>query len=161
MTKKGGVHVNAFVESIFRPIVEKFNKRKNKPTITIRDVKNLFQMFVVATVVNPTFTGQNKEELASPKIKAEIKESEIKRLLKWTVIKDLKDAISVKEMKVLKDVKNKKKGFKKIDSLTDANDVLAKKRVDINVVLFFVKEFQQQHMQLKAYKKVFMEKKSK
>lgn len=58
-TRIGGAHVDAFAEAIFRPIVEKFNK-KGKPQLNIKDVKQFFRLFVVSTVINPEFSSQDK-----------------------------------------------------------------------------------------------------
>ena len=118
-TKLGGVHVDAFAEAIFRPIVEKFNK-KDKPVINIKDVKQFFRLFVVSTVVNPDFEGQSKEKLESPKIEAVVKSTEINKILKWSVISELEDIIKMKDMAVLKKVERKSKSIK-VEGLDRAN----------------------------------------
>jgi len=58
-TKLGGQHVDAWSEAIFRPLVDKFNK-KGQPTLNIKDIKQFFRIFVVSYVVNPEFESQNK-----------------------------------------------------------------------------------------------------
>lgn len=58
-TRLGGQHVDSWCETIFRPIVDKFNK-KGKPAVNIRDVKQFFRIFVSSTVINPEFNSQEK-----------------------------------------------------------------------------------------------------
>ena len=62
-TRLGGVHVDSWSETVLRPIVEKFNKKDNKPQINIKDVKQFFRFFIVSTVVNPEFSSQEKVKL--------------------------------------------------------------------------------------------------
>ena len=58
-TRLGGVHVDTWSEGIFRPLVEKFNK-KDKPQLNIKDIKQFFRIFVVSTIPNPEFSSQDK-----------------------------------------------------------------------------------------------------
>lgn len=106
-TPLGGCHVEAWSESLLRPIVDKFNgkdkKTKSKtPKINISDVKQFFRLFVVATVVRPEFNGQDKSRLESPQIEAEVKKTHITAISKWSVIDKIEDVIRAKEMVVLK-----------------------------------------------------------
>ena len=117
----GGQHVEAVTEAIFRPILDKFNK-KGKTQLSIKDVKQFFKLFVNCTVVNPEFDSQNKEKLESPKIKFDVKQSDINKILKWSVISDIEDVIKMKEMVVLKKSEKKKKGYTKIEGLDQANN---------------------------------------
>lgn len=104
-TRLGGQHVDAWSEQIFRPVVDKFNKKSTKsksPKINISDVKQFFRIFVVSTVVRPEFDGQDKNKLESPDVKAVVKPSQINAIMKWSVISDIEDLIRSKEMVVLK-----------------------------------------------------------
>ena len=58
-TKLGGQHVDSWSEAIFRPLVDKFNK-KGQPNLNIKDIKQFFRIFVVSYVVNPEFDSQSK-----------------------------------------------------------------------------------------------------
>jgi DNA topoisomerase-2 len=120
-TRSGGVHLDAWCEEIFRPIVEKFNK-KGKPQVNIKDIKQFFRIFVVSTIPNPEFSSQEKEKLEAPKIEVEIKNSEINKILKWGFISEIEDIIKMKEMTVLKKTEKKKKGYTKIEGLDQANN---------------------------------------
>lgn len=121
-TRLGGHHVDAWSEAIFRPLVNKFNK-KGKPTINIRDIKQFFRLFVVATVVNPEFDGQDKNKLESPPLTdVSVTARNINTICGWSIIANIEDIIRAKEMVVLKKAERKKKGFTKIEGLDPANN---------------------------------------
>jgi len=119
-TKLGGQHVDSWSEAVFRPLVDKFNK-KGQPTLNIKDIKQFFRIFVVTYVVNPEFESQSKHKLESPKVPASVKSSEIAKILKWSVISDIEDVIKSKEILTLKKSEKKKKGYVKIEGLDPAN----------------------------------------
>jgi DNA topoisomerase-2 len=132
-TRLGGQHVDAWSESIFRPIVNKFNKPK-KPQINIRDVKQFFRIFVVATVINPEFDGQDKNKLESPSIKVSVQKKHINTICKWSVIAQIEDIIRGKEMVVLKKAERKNK-FVKIEGLDPANNEGTKYSSECTLIL--------------------------
>lgn len=123
-TRLGGLHVDAWTEDLFRPIVDKFNgnSKSKKPTINIRDVKQFFRIFVNATVVNPEFNSQDKEKLEAPTVTATVKRTHIAELNKWTVIDDIQDIIRSKEMAVLKKTERGRKKNIKVDGFDKANN---------------------------------------
>ena len=45
-TKLGGVHCDTWIEGIFRPLLEKINK-KGKPQLNMKDIKQFFKVFLV------------------------------------------------------------------------------------------------------------------
>jgi DNA topoisomerase-2 len=121
-TKLGGVHVDAWSEAIFRPIVDKFNGTKSKaPKININDVKQFFKLFVNSTVVRPEFDGQSKNKLESPTVEADIKKTQISAICKWSIMSKIEDIIRSKEFSVLKKSESKRKKIIKIDGLDHAN----------------------------------------
>lgn len=121
-TKAGGVHVDGWCEVIFRPLVEKFNKKKNKPQITIKDIKKFFWIFVNSTVPNPVFSNQEKEKLEAPKLRdLNMKASDLNKIMKWKVIDDIEEIIKSKEILILKKSEAKKKSYNKIDGYDPAN----------------------------------------
>ena len=120
-TRLGGTHVDAWCEALFRPLVEKFNKGKNKTQINLKDIKQFFRLFVVAIIGNPEFESQEKNKLESPKIEAVVKPIYINTILKWSVCEQIKDMIESKEMQILKKVERKKKGYVKIEGMDQAN----------------------------------------
>jgi DNA gyrase/topoisomerase IV subunit B len=133
-TRLGGQHVDAWSEVLFRPLVEKFNK-KDKPSINIKDIKQFFRIFVVSTVANPEFDSQEKNKLETPKIVAEVKQSDINKILKWSVIEEINDIIRMKEMVVLKKSEKKKKGYTKVDGLDPANNAGGKLGHECSLIL--------------------------
>jgi DNA topoisomerase-2 len=131
-TRLGGQHVDSWVETIFRPIVTKMNKPK-KPAINIRDVKNFFRIFVVSTVVNPEFDGQDKNKLETPTIESEIKTSVTTAMMKWSVIQDIQAIITGKELGVLKKIERKKKA-PDVEGLDNANNAGTKDSKDCTII---------------------------
>lgn len=119
-TPLGGTHVDAWSEGLFRPLVDKLNSPK-RPQITIRDVKQCFRLFVIATVIQPGFDSQSKTKLESPIIEAEVKKTHISTICKWHVMERLEDMIRSKELVALKKVERKKRGYVKVDNLDSAN----------------------------------------
>ena len=130
----GGQHVDAVSESLFRPMLEKFNK-KGKPQINIKDIKQFFKIFVTCTVPNPEFDSQSKEKLEAPKVKVEIKSSDVNKILKWSVITDIEDMLKAKEMVVLKKSEKKKKSFVKIEGYDAANNAGGKLGHECSLIL--------------------------
>ena len=120
-TRLGGQHVDSWTEAIFRPIVEKCNKKPKSPKINIGDIKQFFRLFVVARVVRPEFNGQEKEKLEAPQVEASVKSTVITKICKWSVMDRIEDMIRNKEMVILKKVEKKKKTAK-IDGLDPANN---------------------------------------
>jgi DNA topoisomerase-2 len=130
----GGVHVDAWTEAIFRPLVTKFNK-KGKPQINITDVKRFFRLFVVASVINPEYDSQSKMRLESPKVVAEVKPAHITKIAKWSIAGMIQDIITSKEMMVLKKSEKKRTGFKKIDGFDRANNAGGAKSTECTLIL--------------------------
>jgi len=139
-TKLGGQHVESWSETIFRPIVDKFNGKDKKsktnkaPKINISDVKQFFRIFVVATVVRPEFDGQDKNKLESPQVYSEIKKAQINNILKWSVMESIEDVIRAKEMVVLKKSERTKK-TPKIDGYDPANNAGGKKSSECTLII--------------------------
>jgi DNA topoisomerase-2 len=119
-TPAGGVHVDPWVEALFRPILKKKNKGK-KITVNIREIKRFFRIFVVATVKNPTFESQSKNKLESPKITAVVKSTHVLTIMKWSVMEKIDDIIKAKEFGILKKSEIKRKGFTRVEGLDPAN----------------------------------------
>ena len=139
-TRLGGQHVDSWAETIFRPIVDKFNGKDKKqkiksPKITIVDVKQFFRVFVVATVIRPEFNGQDKEKLESPSVPSEIKPPQLSTIYKWSsVMEKIEDILKSKELGVLRKVEKKKK-FIKIDGMDQANNAGSKQSGDCSLFI--------------------------
>jgi DNA topoisomerase-2 len=133
-TPLGGTHVDAWTESIFRPIIEKLNKA-GKPQINISDIKKYFRLFVVATVKKPEFDSQSKTKLEAPQITAEVKKSHISNITRWNIMETLKDLIRTKEMMVLKKTERKKRGHERVEGLDPANNEGSAKAHECTLIL--------------------------
>lgn len=133
-TSRGGKHVDAWGEEIFRPIVKKFNK-KDKPQVNIKDVKQFFRLFVNCTVVNPEFESQSKHELTAPEVKAVLPQRYITAILKWSVMSKIENVIKMKEMMTLKKTENKTRGYKKVEGLDHANNAGGKHSTDCILII--------------------------
>jgi DNA topoisomerase-2 len=133
-TRLGGHHVDAWTEAIFRPIVNKFNK-KNKPQISIKDVRQFFRLFIVAYVPNPEFDGQDKHKLESPSVTASLKTSYLNKILKWSIMENISDIIRSKEMMLMRKVERKRKGFTKIEGMDPANNAGTKYSMDCTLII--------------------------
>jgi len=130
----GGQHVDAVSEALFRPILDKLNK-KGKPQLNIKDLKQFFKIFVTCTVPNPEFDSQSKEKLEAPKVKCEIKSADVNKILKWSVMSDIDDMIKAKEMVVLKKSEKKKKSYVKIEGYDPANNAGGKLGHECSLIL--------------------------
>ena len=133
--KEGGLHVDMWSEEIFRPLVNKFNK-KDKPQISIKDVKQFFRVFVNCVIVNPEFTSQSKTRLIGPKkIKVKVEQKHINALSKFGVCDRVKEIIQGRELVTLKKSTTKTKSFKKIVGYDFANNAGTKKGKDCTLIL--------------------------
>ena len=134
-TTSGGVHVDSWSESIFRPILEKINTgKKGQPQLNIKDIRQFFRLFVNATLVNPEFSSQEKSKLTAPPVRTDIQSRHINTIMKWTVIDKIRDIIKSKELLTLKKTE-KKKGFKKIEGFDPANNAGTKYSRDCTLIL--------------------------
>tara|TARA_A100001011_G_C14320875_1_gene850563 strand:- start:5006 stop:8389 length:3384 start_codon:yes stop_codon:yes gene_type:complete len=139
-TRLGGQHVDSWTESIFRPIIDKFNgkdkKSKSKsPKLNINDVRQFFRIFIVSTVIRPEFDGQDKNRLESPAITSNVKSSHINTILKWSNMENIENVIKTKEILALKKTEKGKKKYVKIEGLDSANNAGTKYSKDCTLFI--------------------------
>lgn len=120
-TNEGGRHLDLWTEAIFRPIVDKLNKKYNKDNkklvkLTIRDIKDYFYVFINTTVDKPTFNAQTKNKLVSPDIETKIPKNFITHIMKWDFVKAIEQKINSKILNTL----NKGKKVRLDDKIDDA-----------------------------------------
>ena len=132
--KDGGLHVDSWSQALFRPLVTKFNKPK-KPQINIKDVKQFFQIFISATLVNPEFSNQSKTKLTSPNVKATVSTKTISSIMKWSVTERIAEIIKGKELLSLKKTEKGRKSFRKIVGFDPANNAGSKMSKDCTLIL--------------------------
>ena len=122
-TTKGGTHVDHVTSLVASGIIDEMSKKINlKP----QQVKNTFNIFVKATLENPTFSSQVKSECTSKTqdfgSKFEPPKNFVKNVLKTGIQDELTALSKFKEMKELKKTdgvrKSKITGIPKLD---DAN----------------------------------------
>ena len=101
-TKNGGKHVNAWVEAVCRPVIDKLKGRKSSTSstsLTIKDVKPYFKFLVVTRIPNPEFESQEKNELKTV-VKADpITAHQVTKIMKWPIGETLKGLMLSKEKK--------------------------------------------------------------
>ena len=136
-TPNDGVHVDAWSEEIFRPMVDKINKKNtttkngktesSRPQINIKDVKQFFYLFTSVKVPNPEFESQSKTRLEGPEVKAVFPASKINSIMKWSTSEMIDNIINTRELTQLKKITSVKRRVTKIDKLTSANNEGTKK----------------------------------
>ena len=87
-TKDGGTHVDAWIKSLLKPVVDKLSKSKDF-TITLNEIKKYFMLFVNVTLARPEFESQSKNCLQSS-VNVQTKNTDVKKILKWEIIEDIK-----------------------------------------------------------------------
>jgi len=132
--KDGGVHVDAWKETIFRPLVNKINK-PNKPHITITDLLSHFRIFISSTIPNPEFSSQSKTKLTAPGVVTNITKAQLVKLYKWKFMDAINDLIKGKELVKLKKVSKKSRKFKKIQGFDPANNAGGKASRECSLIL--------------------------
>lgn len=135
-TRLGGTHVDAWVQGLLRPLIEKYNGKTSKsPKITLADVKPFFTFFVSATVDRPQFNSQEKERLDLPAVPATVKKTHITAISKWTTITDkIDDLIRSKEMQGMKKMEKKRKNVK-VEGLDPANKAGGKSAHECTLII--------------------------
>jgi DNA topoisomerase II len=115
-TKNGGVHVDAWCDAIFKPLIQKLAP---KFKITQRDLKPFFRIFVVAKVANPEFSSQMKHKMTAPTSTVKLDTKYINTISKWKFVETLQQMRMDKELGEMK--KQSGKSRKKIDGYDPAN----------------------------------------
>ncbi len=147
LTPDGGVHVDKWEESIFRPIVNKINgtddtkkkdnKKKDKKSfqVNIDHVRQHFTLFIVGEADNPEFKGQNKTYFVGPEVNVLVKPSELSKICKWSFMEKLHDTVRLSELIKLRDEGKKKRNYVRIENLDDANNAGTKLSQDCILAL--------------------------
>ena len=120
-TKDGGVHVDAWCEVLFRPVLNKLNEKVKNKKFDMRDIKKHFFIFVNSLLDKPHFDNQSKTRLNTPVPQIEVKDQVINKLLKWSFVDTMKETIKTKEFSVLKTETERKKNTVRVEGLDDAN----------------------------------------
>lgn len=115
-TTAGGIHVDAWSNAIFSPLVKAFNskKRKEKLKTSAKQIYPYLKLFIRAEVDRPKFSSQTKDELtevmnskgksvpytlSTEKTAKEWKTSidvAVAKMMKWSFVKALEEKLSLK-----------------------------------------------------------------
>ena len=133
-TTSGGTHVDSWVETIFRPLSEKLNKKYKNIKLNVKDLKKYFRLFVNATVPNPEFASQTKERLTAPKVPSYIDNKNINSIIKWEWIEEIEDLVKARELLTLKK-SERKTGYTKIEGFDPANNAGGKESYKCTLIV--------------------------
>lgn len=122
LTPAGGVHVDAAIHALTKPIIEKLKKSDSAdaPRLDIRDVRPHISLVMCCRVEKPTLRGQVKDYLLSPTPTINLPESVIKIVNTWELVGRLIATLEDKNWKKVA----KKDGQRKnllADKISDAN----------------------------------------
>ncbi len=124
-TTKGGKHVDYIVNQITKKLTEYTNEKKKAEGLKPNYIRDTMIVFIRATIENPGFGSQTKEELTTNikdfGFKFDISEEFIKKLYKTDIIKDALSFTKFQNEKdLLKTMKTPKKKKINIPKLDDA-----------------------------------------
>lgn len=123
----GGVHVDEWCKAIFKPLLDKIKKKytkgkaSNPLKMSLKQLLDHFMIFISCNLPNPSFAGQSKARLNSPKPKCDVTESKINSMLKWDFMNDIDDTVKLQSMKDIKKLDARKQTMVNIPGLEDAN----------------------------------------
>jgi DNA topoisomerase-2 len=134
-TNRGGKHLEYFMDLL----LEKFQKIIS-PDITKKLINDYLTICLKASIINPTFNSQTKEELNTPISKfgfiCNISDSFWSEIKKSDLVNQLKQVISLSNQKILSKLDGSKKSkIKNLPKLEDANFAGTKKSVDCILIL--------------------------
>lgn len=133
--KEGGAHADAVSSEFFKAILAKINKGRTVNTFSVKDIKPQFTIFVRASLINPSFSNQNKTRLQSPAPKVVVDPKFIQTVCtKWGFMEKMNELIQAREYISLKKTE-KKRGFKRIEGLDSANKAGTKESKDCTLIL--------------------------
>lgn len=136
-TKIGGTHIAYVVNQVVDAVREHIKKR-HKVDVKPSDVRNYLHLFIDATIVNPRYSSQTKDELITePSAYGRtwtVPEKFIAKLVKSDIIKSILDWVAAKEQaQILADLRKVNKdvdrvNFRRIDKFADAQERVQRHR---------------------------------
>lgn len=140
-TKDGGVHQQITEKQTLLPLVQKLQKQYkqyNSTHLSTKEIKPYICFFVFCSLINPTFTSQNKTKLVSPTPQCSPLDSrQIHTLLsKWSFLQHIETWLKMKESLTLKKTEKKtRQAFQRIEGLDHANKANTKSRHECTLIL--------------------------
>jgi DNA topoisomerase-2 len=121
-TEDGGVHLDAWTNFILKELVQVANKAL-KTKFTIRDIRPYLAIFVVCTLINPEFKGQDKAKMTSPvpKVLDKIPKTQLDKVKSWEFIDRLEHILRGRELAKLKQSDSVRSRHYVVKGLDDAN----------------------------------------
>ena len=156
-TNEGGVHVNAWKDAIFKPLLEKIcnkfktGKKSTQFKMTSKNLENYLMIFIKCNLQNPEFQGQTKEKLTGPppSIDNAVTPGKITGMLKWPFINEIEESIELANLKELQKTNgNKTRNMSGIPGADDA--VQAGSKNSDQCTCTFAKVCRQKHLLLMA-----------
>lgn len=125
-TMNGGTHIKYVTDPIIKKITEKYQKKSKETQIRPAFLRDNMFVVLLATIENPEFKSQAKEELTSKPSQFgssfEIDDATIKKIDKMEMIKRMMEFVRFKENKALAATDGRKKSkLTGIPKLDDAN----------------------------------------
>jgi DNA topoisomerase II len=126
-TREGGVHVDAWTQAIFKPLVDKISaKLPPSSKFSVKDLKKYLFLVVSVSLPNPEFSSQSKTKLTAPRPRVALAAPAVAKivsaLLKWPFVNEIIASYKSKELSSLKQAE-RKRAFKKIDGYDPANKI--------------------------------------
>lgn len=133
--KEGGAHADAVSSEFFKAILQKINKGRTVNTFSVKDIKPQFMIFVKASLINPSFSNQNKTRLQSPTPRVVVDPKFVQTVCsKWGFMEKMNELMRAREFISLKKTE-KKRGYKRIEGLDPANKSGTKESKDCTLIL--------------------------
>lgn len=129
-TRKGGKHVDCILKQISKKLITLINTKKKVENLKAKYIEDHLFLFVRATINQPEFSSQSKEELTTPiskfftgKEKIEISDNFISKLYKSGIVNDIIAMCNFKNEKEISKTTDgsKKSTLRGIPELEDAD----------------------------------------
>ena len=133
-TPQGGAHVTAWADAVFPPIAQRLSKAL-KTTISAKDVKGYFRIFVVCTLPNPEFGSQTKLRLTAPAPQTYFPPAKLKAVCKWAFVESLRELAQRRELQSLKNTERKRRNAVSVDGHDPANKAGTKDAANCALIL--------------------------
>ena len=143
-TPKGGTHVSYILDKIVKQLLvdaKKELKKKYNITSNIKPniIKEQLCIFVNATIVNPTFNSQTKDELTTKPSafgsSVELTETFIKKIIGLGIFEQILLSAQMKEISSMKKMNGSKKQKLRIDKLDDAIDAGTRRGKECTIIV--------------------------
>jgi len=138
-TKLGGKHVDYIVSQITTEMAKYIEKKRKITVLKSQTIKNELLIFLKATIVNPHFDSQTKENLTTPASKfgstAVIDNKMIDKIAKTGIMDRILNVYENKNAKDLQKTDGKKKRTVDVPKLKDAGDAGTKNSKECILIL--------------------------